>query len=128
MILDSSAVLAVVLREKCYRRLREAMERVDVLAIGAPTLFETGMVAFGRSGERGRELVLRFLGELEVEVMPFGARHWEVAVDAFARYGKGRHPAALNYGDCMTYASARVAGMPLLYTGNDFARTDIPPA
>lgn len=125
MILDSSAVLAVVLREKRSRRLREAMERVEVLAIGAPTLFETGMVAFGRSGERGREFVLRFLSEQGVEVIPFDARHWRVAVDAFARFGKGRHPAALNYGDCMTYASARVAGMPLLFTGNDFARTDL---
>jgi ribonuclease VapC len=58
----------------------------------------------------------------------FGEEHRLVADQAFARYGKGRHPAALNYGDCMAYASAHIAGMPLLFTGNDFARTDIAPA
>jgi ribonuclease VapC len=86
------------------------------------------MVAIGRFGDEGEALVERFLDDWRVDVLPFGERHWLVADDAFARYGKGRHPAALNYGDCMTYATARLAEMPLLFTGDDFARTDIAPA
>lgn len=86
------------------------------------------MVAIGLYEERGHDLVAHFLEERGVEVIPFEERHWEVAVDAFDRYGKGRHPARLNLGNCMTYASARVADEPLLFVGNDFARTDIAPA
>ena len=74
---------------------------------------------------RGRSLVSRFLEQREVVVVPFGASHWSIAAEAFIRYGKGRHPAALNYGDCMTYATAKVAGAPLLFVGDDFAQTDI---
>jgi len=65
---------------------------------------------------------------LAVQLVPFTAEHSDAAIDAFVRYGKGRHPAALNFGDCQSYAVAVVAGMPLLFTGNDFARTDISPA
>ena len=62
---------------------------------------------------------------LEVDVVPFQADRWRVAAQAFARFGRGRHPAALNYGDCLSYASARVAGAPLLCVGGDFAQTDL---
>ncbi len=73
-------------------------------------------------------LVARFRDQWNVEVVPFDARHQRAASDAFARYGKGRHPAKLNFGDCMTYATARLAEMPLLFTGEDFRRTDVTPA
>jgi ribonuclease VapC len=86
------------------------------------------MVVRGRFGTNGLVLLERFLDDWEVQVIPFGESHWRAAMEAFTRYGKGRHPAGLNYGDCMTYASARVAEMPLLFIGNDFAKTDIPPA
>jgi ribonuclease VapC len=76
-------------------------------------------------GERGRGLTAQFLESFEVEVIPFGESHWQAAIGVFARYGKGQHPAGLNYGDCMSYAAARIAGEPLLYIGNDFAKTDI---
>ncbi|HET9186285.1 MAG TPA: type II toxin-antitoxin system VapC family toxin [Solirubrobacterales bacterium] len=125
MILDSSALIAVIFREKRYERLEETMTAAGELAIGAPTLFETSMVAIGTFEARGRELLQMFLEQWDVEVIPFDNRHWRVAADAFARYGKGRHPAALNFGDCMTYASARLAQMPLLFTGTDFAKTDL---
>jgi len=128
MVLDSSAVIAVVFREEQHERLEEAMAVTASLSIGAPTLFETAMVAIRLHEEHGHELVVHFLDERGVEVTPFEERHLKVATDAFARYGKGRHPAALNYGDCMTYASARVASMPLLFVGGDFACTDIAPA
>ncbi|HEV2791630.1 MAG TPA: type II toxin-antitoxin system VapC family toxin [Solirubrobacterales bacterium] len=128
MILDSSAVIAVLFREHQHQQLERTMAQAPTLAIGAPSLFETAMVACGAFDQQGRDLLARFLEGWEVTVVPFDDRHWRVAVDAFFRYGKGRHPAALNYGDCMTYASARVAEMPLLFVGDDFARTDIAPA
>ena len=65
------------------------------------------------------------LRRLQVEIVPFTEVHYEAAVSAFLRYGKGRHPAGLNFGDCMSYAFARVSGLPLLYTGDDFSKTDI---
>lgn len=101
------------------------MEEADDLAIGAPTLLETGIVAIGAFDLHGRSLVSRFLEQRKVVVISFDDRHWNMAAEAFIRYGKGRHPARLNYGDCMTYATAKVAGAPLLFVGDDFAKTDI---
>ncbi|HEX8754428.1 MAG TPA: type II toxin-antitoxin system VapC family toxin [Solirubrobacterales bacterium] len=127
MILDSSAVIAVLREEDGDADLVRALEGVDVVAIGAPTLLETEMVAAGRWGENGRAAVTRFREKWAVEVLAFDGRHSRAALDAFTRYGRGSgHPAKLNYGDCMAYATARVAQMPLLFTGEDFAKTDIP--
>ena len=128
MILDSSAVVGLLLRDGNHEALEANVERADLLAIGAPTLVETGIVMIRKLDLSGRALVSQFLEACEVVVTPFDDRHWRVAAEAFVRYGKGRHPAALNYGDCMSYATARVAGLPLLFTGNDFSRTDITPA
>lgn len=125
MTLDSSAILAVLFEEEGHERLKTAMDSAEVLAIGAPTLFETGMVAISRFGLHGQALVAQFVDQWNVVVVPFGDGHRRIAADAFIRYGKGRHAARLNYGDCMTYATARVAEMPLLFTGEDFAKTDI---
>jgi len=125
LILDTSAVIAVVRRELVHRDLEDAMAGANPLAIGAPTMFEIGLVALGRFGRKGWDAAARFLQDWDVEVISFDERHARVALDAFARYGKGRHPAGLNYGDCMTYAIARVAGLPLLFTGEDFAQTDV---
>lgn len=125
MIVDSSAVVAVLKREPLQEEMATKLANADVVAIGAPTLFETDMVTIGALGKRGRAVIAQFLESFEVEVIPFGDNHWQVAAEAFMRFGKGRHPAALNYGDCMTYATAKVAGEPLLYIGNDFAQTDI---
>jgi ribonuclease VapC len=128
VILDSSAVLAILRKEPGHQHLLPLLEHADQVQIGGPTMFETAMVALRRFGKNGPGLVERFLDDWNVRVVAFGDRHWRIAFEAFARYGKGRHPAALNYGDCLAYASARVAAMPLLFVGNDFARTDIPPA
>ena len=88
-------------------------------------MFETAIVLISRQGVAGRTGLLRFLDENRISSIPFDARHWVVAADAFLRFGKGRHPARLNYGDCMTYATARLASHPLLCIGNDFAQTDL---
>jgi ribonuclease VapC len=128
LILDSSAVVAMLLEEEGWRRLAEAVEAADVVGIGAPTLVETDMVMLGRFDMRAGGLVAQFLEESHVIVVPFDAEHRRMAAGAFIHYGKGRHSAALNYGDCMTYATAQIADHPLLFTGDDFAQTDIPAA
>lgn len=125
MILDSSAIVAVLLREEGFRPFAEAIAEVGTVAIGAPTLVEADMVMMGRYDLHGGALVAQFMLENDVVVVPFDERHRSIAFEAFARYGKGRHPAGLNYGDCMTYATARIADLPLLFTGEDFARTDL---
>jgi ribonuclease VapC len=125
LILDSSAVVAVVFREPGHEELDQKMRDAKILAIGAPTLVETGMVLIGKYGDVAKTTIARFRESLGIVVVPFAVEHFEAAAEAFGRFGKGHHPAALNYGDCMTYAVARVADEPLLYVGNDFARTDI---
>ena len=125
MILDSSAVVAVALREPGFERLLGVMASGGALGIGAPTLVETTIVLSSRLGLDSRGLVNRLLFEGDVTVVPFTDAHFGTAVEAWLRYGRGRHAAALNFGDCLAYAAARVAGEPLLYTGADFSRTDI---
>jgi ribonuclease VapC len=125
VILDASAILAVLLREPGCEDLLRLIAESQVVAAGAPTLVETALVLSSRMRKNARVLLSEFLREAEVEIISFTRDHYEVAVDAFERYGKGRHSAALNFGDCMTYAVARISGMPLLFTGKDFSRTDI---
>ena len=125
MILDSSAILAVLLREPGCEGLLRHVTEAPMVAAGAPAVVETALVLSSRIRRNSRVLLNEFLREAEVEIIPFTRDHYDVAIDAFERYGKGRHAAALNFGDCMTYAVARIAGMPLLFTGNDFSKTDI---
>ena len=96
--------------------------------MGAPTLVETSLVFAGRRGTRGAESVEGLIAELGVSVVPFGAIESRLAVEAFRRFGRGRHPAGLNYGDCLAYATAQAAHDTLLFMGEDFAKTDIAPA
>lgn len=125
MILDSSAVISVLFEEEGHDRLIDALGSTSFLGIGTPTLFETEMVAIGAFDLHGRALVSQFMERWGVVAAPFGDAHRDIAIDAFLRYGKGRHPAGLNYGDCMTYATARLAELPLLCTGEDFPKTDL---
>ncbi len=125
MILDSSALVTIILRELGSDRVLDAIEAADACRVGAPTLVETTMVLTGRLGDEGRTMLLSLLQEVNIDVLSFGDVHWRIAQSAFVRYGKGRHPAALNFGDCLTYATAYVAGEPLLCVGNDFAQTDL---
>jgi ribonuclease VapC len=125
VIVDSSAVVAVLLAEPGYERLRDRLVASEQVAIGTPTVLETSLVLCSRLGHAGKTLLARFLQEAEVEVVEFTADHWTVAADAFIAYGRGRHRAALNFGDCMTYAVAKLAGEPLLCLGDDFPTTDL---
>ncbi len=124
MIVDASALLAVVFREPGFEGILERLI-AEPAAAGAPTLAEAGIVLHARLGAQAAGMLERILDELAIQEVPFGELHWREAVDAFRRYGKGRHAAALNFGDCMTYAVARLSGEPLLFVGDDFARTDL---
>lgn len=125
MILDASAIVAVILGEPEAERLLTKLSTAGEVAVGAPTLVEAAIVLSHRLGPLGASLLERFLVELAVTVLPFEERHWRHAIEASRRFGKGRHPAALNFGDCLAYASARLAGLPLLSTGEDFTQTDL---
>jgi len=128
VIVDSSALVAIVMAEPGGAELFKTLARARVVGVGAPSLLEACMVLDGRLAsvrhDSAASLVL-LVARLEIEVLPFGSDHWPVAWAAFLRFGKGRHPAALNLGDCMTYAIARLARRPLLCVGNDFRQTDL---
>lgn len=125
MIVDSSAVVSVFLKEPGFEPLLEKLARETSLGIGTPNLLECGIVLTARLGKDARPLLFRFLQEFAITPVPFGDDHWREAMEAYVRFGKGRHSAALNLGDCCAYATARLAGLPLLCTGDDFSRTDI---
>jgi ribonuclease VapC len=125
VILDSSAILAILLDEPERSELARMIRRADLVGVGAPTLVETGMVLSSRVGEGAMATLEAWLARTDIATIAFDASHWGVALRAWATYGKGRHPARLNLGDCLAYATAKVARLPLLATGDDFARTDI---
>jgi ribonuclease VapC len=128
MTLDSSALIAVLFAEPGYLDLVDRILDAAHVRVGAPTLAETSLVFAGRRGTPAAGELEDLVKELAITVVPFGEAEWRVAVDAFARFGRGRHQAALNFGDCLAYASASAAGDTLLFVGDDFRRTDIPPA
>jgi ribonuclease VapC len=125
MVLDASALVSVILREPGYERLAEKLAGARELSVGAPTLVETALVLAGKTGADATPTLMRLIDGLGVGVVAFGRRHFEEAARAWLAFGKGRHPAALNFGDCMTYAVAKVTGEPLLALGDDFPRTDL---
>ena len=127
MILDSSAIVALFLKEPGHEVLRGKVGAATFIGIGAPTLVETSWVLSARLNRDMRGSLARFMEETGAIVIPFTEGHYGMAVSAWLRYGKGRHPAALNFGDCLAYATAKAAGMPLLFIGDDFPQTDLQP-
>jgi len=125
VIVDSSAIVAVLFDESDALVYATAMGTSQALRIAAPTLVETTMVAEGRTRSGMRDRLDALLVEIEAEIVPFTAEHAAIARDAWRRYGKGRHPAGLNLGDCFAYALAKARNEPLLFKGDDFARTDV---
>ena len=125
MIVDSSAILAIFFRESGAEQLLATILDADFVGIGSPTAAETGLVLTARLQKTATGSLLRFFEETGIEIVPFTNLHWQRAIDAYSRFGKGRHPAALNFGDCMTYATAALAQQPLLCRGDDFRKTDL---
>jgi len=125
IVVDTSALIAILLNEAEKLSFVDILLTADVAHIGAPNYFEVSMVAEAQQGKAGCHELDRLASAFELVVAPFGADHIETARDAFRRYGKGRHRAGLNFGDCCAYALARTLDAPLLFKGNDFALTDI---
>jgi ribonuclease VapC len=125
VVIDSSVLMALYLKEAGYETVLAKIANATVVVIGAPTLLETAMVLSSRTRQDARLALMTALRRLRVEVVPWSEEHYDVAAEAFLRYGKGRHPAGLSFGDCMSYAVAAVSGLPLLYAGEDFAQTDV---
>src|SRR5690348_857794 len=123
MIIDTSAIVAVLLNEANAARIARAIETGSPRLLSAANLLETSIVIESRKGEPGgRELDL-LLYRADIEVVAVDHDQAEIARAAWRRFGKGRHPAGLNYGDCFAYALAKSRRLPLLYQGNDFSQT-----
>ena len=127
MILDSSAVLAMLFGEPEAAALAGAAEQATERAISAASWLEAAIVADNRSAVASAEFA-GLMARLDLEIVPFTASQAVVAREAHRRYGKGRHKAGLNLGDCFSYALAKERGQALLFKGDDFAATDIEPA
>jgi ribonuclease VapC len=121
---DTSALIAILANEpeaQAYRAVLMATEAV----IGAPTYLEFAMVAVVKSPAMTAADLAKFVGYLNVTIVDFTVEDAHIAQAAFRKFGKGRHKAALNFGDCASYATAKVRGYPLLFKGDDFSRTDV---
>lgn len=125
MILDSSALIAILLNEPEAERFEQAIGDAEFVAMSAATAFECSIVLESRLGPVAGVRMDLYLREAEVTVIPFDTEQLLFARTAFRRFGRGRHPAQLNMGDCFAYALAKQQGMPLLFKGNDFAQTDV---
>lgn len=125
MVLDTSAVIALLLNESSGPKLLLALQSAPVRRISAATVVECSLVLLGRYGEAAEPQLDLFLREIGAEVVPVGEEHARLARDAAIRYGRGRHAAGLNYGDCFSYALALATDEPLLFVGDDFSRTDV---
>ena len=125
MVIDTSAILALLSLEPEAARLASAIEADATRLLSAATLLEVAIVIESRFGSAGGRELDYLVVRAAIQAEPVTVEHAELARDAWRRFGKGRHPANLNYGDCFSYALARASGEPLLYKGNDFAQTDI---
>ena len=125
MVLDTSALLALLLDEPEAEEFRAAVEEDTTRLVSAATLLETALVIEARKGEPGGRELDTLIQRAEVVVVPVDAEHVSEARRAYRRFGKGRHAAGLNFGDVLAYALARTAGEPLLFKGDDFSKTDI---
>jgi ribonuclease VapC len=125
MVIDTSAMIAMLLNEPTADRLITAIEADHTRLVSAATVVEASLVILGRYGEAGEPQLDRLLRGIGAEVVPVGEEQVVLARDAALRFGRGRHAASLNFGDCFSYALAVARGEPLLFVGDDFAKTDV---
>ena len=125
MVVDTSALIAVLLNEPEAPAIRTAFDHDDVRLLSAATLLEVAMVIEARKGDGGGRDLDLLISKAKIEVVPVDAGQVEEARRAWRRFGRGRHDAGLNYGDLFSYALSRSTGEPLLFKGGDFARTDV---
>ena len=125
MVIDTSAMIAILLNEPGADRLIAALEADPTRLVSAATVVETSLVVLGRFGEAGDPQLDRLLKAVNAKVVPVGDEQVTIARDAAVRFGRGRDEAGLNFGDCFSYALSVESGEPLLFVGNDFAKTDV---
>ena len=125
MVIDTSAVLAILQDEPERRTFNEAIEAADSRSLSVASFVEISIVIEARCGAEGIRHLDRFLDRAGVTVVGVDVEQGKLARQAFSRFGKGRHAAGLNFGDCFSYALAQTLGEPLLYKGEDFSRTDV---
>jgi ribonuclease VapC len=128
MVIDTSALLAILQDEPERRRFNEAIEAAAVRRMSVATFVEVSIVIEARHGAEGLRDLDLFIERAGIELVAVDVEQGKAARLAFSRFGKGRHPAGLNYGDCFSYALATQLGEPLLFKGEDFPQTDIIPA
>jgi ribonuclease VapC len=126
MVIDTSAVLAILNDEPERRAFNEAIEAADSRSLSVASFVALSIVIEARFGAEGVRHLDRFLERAEVTVVPVDLEQGRLARQAWGRFGKGRHEAGLNFGDCFSYALAQTLGEPLLFKGEDFSRTDVP--
>ncbi|MCY3635017.1 MAG: type II toxin-antitoxin system VapC family toxin [bacterium] len=125
MILDTSAVLSILLREPDYEHYKRAIAEAERCLMSAANFLETAIVLEARTSLAGGHELDLLIEESPIQLVAVTAEHAQAARRAWRQFGKGNHPAALNFGDCFAYALAKETGEPLLFKGNDFALTDI---
>jgi ribonuclease VapC len=125
MIIDTSAIVAILNDEPERRAFNEAIERSDICLLSAASFLEASIVIENNRGYEGLRDFDLWMATAGIEPAPVDADQAQIARQAFRQYGKGRHPAALNFGDCFSYALAKATGFPLLFKGEDFTKTDI---
>lgn len=127
MVLDSSAIVAIFKEEEGFQILKQKINEAAAIEIGAPTMLETVNVLASLTGQDQRAFVEAYLKRIGAKIVAFEETHYSIAAEAFLLFGKGFHSKAkLNFGDCFSYALAKVSQQPLLFVGNDFTHTDIP--
>jgi ribonuclease VapC len=127
MVLDTSALLAILFDEPERRSFTEAIEGAARRLLSAANFVEASLILEARHGAEGVRALDRLLSTAGVEIVPVDVPQAQGAREAFRLFGKGRHPASLNFGDCFAYALAKVMTEPLLFKGNDFSHTDLQP-
>lgn len=124
-VVDTSVLIAILEREDQAQELLKILESESAVMMSTVSYTEAGIVATSRRGDSGRRALERLVKALNIEIVACDQTQSELAIDAFQKYGKGRHSARLNFGDCFSYALAKHLNLPLLFVGNDFERTDI---
>lgn len=125
MVIDTSAILAILRDEPERRRFNRAVHDAETRRMSVVSFVEAAIVMQARHGDAGVRALDNFLARAQIEREPVDTDQADLARQAFRQYGRGRHRAALNFGDCFSYALARATGEPLLFKGNDFALTDL---
>jgi ribonuclease VapC len=128
MVIDTSVLIAILLKETGWERFIEAIGKDPVRLISAVNALEAAVVIEARKGDRGSVEFDLLMHKAKLDVVPFTHEHFEEARAGWRRFGKGRHPAGLNFCDCCAYALARLSREELLFKGEDFKKTDVAPA